>query len=89
MPLRLLAHDVDLALNVGALFRIADALGRETEVVYDSWSGNPASVIVDAGAGHFNARTTPAVSDRGCRPGQAISFDPEYPLDRYQRVEMG
>ena len=28
-PLRLLAHDVDLALNVGALFRIADALGVE------------------------------------------------------------
>jgi tRNA G18 (ribose-2'-O)-methylase SpoU len=26
-PLRLLAHDVDIALNVGALFRIADALG--------------------------------------------------------------
>jgi tRNA G18 (ribose-2'-O)-methylase SpoU len=29
LPLRLLAHDVDLALNVGALFRIADALGVE------------------------------------------------------------
>jgi tRNA G18 (ribose-2'-O)-methylase SpoU len=27
LPLRLLAHDVGLALNVGALFRIADALG--------------------------------------------------------------
>jgi tRNA G18 (ribose-2'-O)-methylase SpoU len=27
LPLRLLAHDVDIALNVGALFRIADALG--------------------------------------------------------------
>jgi tRNA G18 (ribose-2'-O)-methylase SpoU len=26
-PLRLLAHDVDIASNVGALFRIADALG--------------------------------------------------------------
>jgi tRNA G18 (ribose-2'-O)-methylase SpoU len=29
LPLRFLAHDVDLALNVGALFRIADALGVE------------------------------------------------------------
>ncbi|MEO5689293.1 MAG: TrmH family RNA methyltransferase [Burkholderiaceae bacterium] len=29
LPLRLLAHDVDIALNVGALFRIADALGVE------------------------------------------------------------
>ncbi len=29
LPLRLLAHDLDLALNVGALFRIADALGVE------------------------------------------------------------
>jgi tRNA G18 (ribose-2'-O)-methylase SpoU len=29
LPLRLLAHDVELALNVGALFRIADALGVE------------------------------------------------------------
>jgi tRNA G18 (ribose-2'-O)-methylase SpoU len=29
LPLRLLAHDMDLALNVGALFRIADALGVE------------------------------------------------------------
>ena len=29
LPLRLLAHDVDLAINVGALFRIADALGAE------------------------------------------------------------
>jgi len=29
LALRLLAHDVDLALNVGALFRIADALGVE------------------------------------------------------------
>jgi tRNA G18 (ribose-2'-O)-methylase SpoU len=29
LPLRLLAHDVDLAGNVGALFRIADALGIE------------------------------------------------------------
>jgi tRNA G18 (ribose-2'-O)-methylase SpoU len=29
LPLRLLAHDVDLAGNVGALFRIADALGVE------------------------------------------------------------
>ena len=27
LPLRFLAHDVDIALNVGALFRIADALG--------------------------------------------------------------
>jgi len=27
LPLRLLAHDMDDALNVGALFRIADALG--------------------------------------------------------------
>ena len=29
LALRLLAHDVDLASNVGALFRIADALGVE------------------------------------------------------------
>jgi tRNA G18 (ribose-2'-O)-methylase SpoU len=29
LPLRLLAHDVGIALNVGALFRIADALGVE------------------------------------------------------------
>jgi len=29
LPLRLLAHDVDLAANVGTLFRIADALGVE------------------------------------------------------------
>jgi tRNA G18 (ribose-2'-O)-methylase SpoU len=29
LPLRLLAHDVDIALNVGALFRLADALGVE------------------------------------------------------------
>jgi tRNA G18 (ribose-2'-O)-methylase SpoU len=29
LPLRFLAHDVDIALNVGALFRIADALGVE------------------------------------------------------------
>jgi len=29
LPLRLLAHDVGIALNVGALFRIADALGIE------------------------------------------------------------
>ncbi len=29
LALRLLAHDVDIALNVGALFRIADALGVE------------------------------------------------------------
>jgi tRNA G18 (ribose-2'-O)-methylase SpoU len=29
LPLRLLAHDMDLARNVGALFRIADALGVE------------------------------------------------------------
>lgn len=29
LPLRWLAHDIDLALNVGALFRIADALGVE------------------------------------------------------------
>ena len=29
LPLRLLAPDVDIALNVGALFRIADALGVE------------------------------------------------------------
>ena len=29
LPLRLLAHDVDIALNVGVLFRIADALGVE------------------------------------------------------------
>jgi len=29
LPLRLLAHDMDIALNVGALFRIADALGVE------------------------------------------------------------
>jgi tRNA G18 (ribose-2'-O)-methylase SpoU len=29
LPLRLLAHDVDIALNVGALFRVADALGVE------------------------------------------------------------
>ena len=29
LSLRLLAHDVDIALNVGALFRIADALGVE------------------------------------------------------------
>ena len=29
LPLRLLAHDVDIALNVGALFRIGDALGVE------------------------------------------------------------
>lgn len=29
LPLRFLAHDVDLAANVGALFRIADALGVE------------------------------------------------------------
>src|SRR5471032_2036548 len=29
LPLRLLAHDMDSALNVGALFRIADALGVE------------------------------------------------------------
>ena len=27
LPLRLLAHDMDIALNVGALFRLADALG--------------------------------------------------------------
>ena len=27
LPLRLLAHDMDSALNVGALFRLADALG--------------------------------------------------------------
>jgi tRNA G18 (ribose-2'-O)-methylase SpoU len=29
VPLRFLAHDVAIALNVGALFRIADALGVE------------------------------------------------------------
>ena len=29
LPLRFLANDVDIALNVGALFRIADALGVE------------------------------------------------------------
>ncbi|MCK9687707.1 TrmH family RNA methyltransferase [Scleromatobacter humisilvae] len=29
LPLHLLAHDVDIALNVGALFRLADALGVE------------------------------------------------------------
>lgn len=29
LPLRLLAHDVGIATNVGALFRIADALGVE------------------------------------------------------------
>ncbi len=29
LALRLLAHDVDSALNVGALFRLADALGVE------------------------------------------------------------
>ena len=29
LALRLLAHDMDIALNVGALFRIADALGVE------------------------------------------------------------
>ena len=29
LALRFLAHDVDIALNVGALFRIADALGVE------------------------------------------------------------
>ena len=29
LPLRLLAHDIDIARNVGALFRIADALGVE------------------------------------------------------------
>jgi tRNA G18 (ribose-2'-O)-methylase SpoU len=29
LPLRLLAHDVSLAANVGALFRLADALGVE------------------------------------------------------------
>ena len=29
LPLRFLAHDMDIALNVGALFRIADALGVE------------------------------------------------------------
>ena len=29
LPLRFLAHGVDIALNVGALFRIADALGVE------------------------------------------------------------
>ena len=29
LPLRLLAHDVEIALNVGALFRLADALGVE------------------------------------------------------------
>jgi tRNA G18 (ribose-2'-O)-methylase SpoU len=29
LALRLLAHDVDIALNVGVLFRIADALGVE------------------------------------------------------------
>ena len=29
MPLRLLAHDVGIAANVGALFRLADALGVE------------------------------------------------------------
>jgi tRNA G18 (ribose-2'-O)-methylase SpoU len=29
LPLRLLAHDIGLAFNVGALFRIADALGVE------------------------------------------------------------
>ncbi|MET0384246.1 MAG: TrmH family RNA methyltransferase [Burkholderiaceae bacterium] len=28
-PIRLLAHDMDIALNVGSLFRIADALGVE------------------------------------------------------------
>jgi tRNA G18 (ribose-2'-O)-methylase SpoU len=29
LPLRLLAHDLELAANVGSLFRIADALGVE------------------------------------------------------------
>ena len=29
LALRLLAHDMDIALNVGALFRLADALGVE------------------------------------------------------------
>jgi tRNA G18 (ribose-2'-O)-methylase SpoU len=29
LALRVLAHDIELALNVGALFRIADALGVE------------------------------------------------------------
>ena len=29
LPLRVLAHDLELAANVGTLFRIADALGVE------------------------------------------------------------
>jgi RHS repeat-associated protein len=37
--------------------RIIDALGRVTLVVYDSWTGNPASVTADVGMGHFNAQT--------------------------------
>ena len=37
---------------------VVDALGRVKLTVYDRWTGNPASVTMDAGtAPHFNART--------------------------------